>query len=62
MPRSAWKPLDVDGLWAIYGNIPANPECVHYTEEYFTMQKYGWIGLKFFFSSELSYSPASPQV
>src|SRR5262249_15833746 len=30
--------------------------------EYFTMQRFAQIGLYFFFSSELSYSPASPQV
>ena len=45
-----------------YSSIPANPELDHYTEEYFTMQRQGKIGLYFFFSSELSYSPASPQV
>src|SRR5215510_9378429 len=49
-------------MWAIYGYIPANLEWDHYVEEYFTMQRLAQIGLYFFFSSELSYSPASPQV
>src|SRR5262245_51680675 len=44
------------------GYIPANLEWDHYVEEYFAMQRFAQIGLYFFFSSELSYSPASPQV